>query len=255
MALNTIRQRMKRYEEQDIESIANEDDRQIIEILERIDKEYGLSEFLKSAIQIEKWCREKYGEKEIWERNLPNSNSKDEEEKKLGMALTAIRQKMKLYEGQDIESIANEDDRQTLKILERINKDYGLSSSLKNAIQIEKWCREKYGEKEIWKRNLPNSKSKDEEKKKLGQALIRIRQRMKQYEGQDIESISNKEDRQILEILKRIDKEYNPNAQKKKRLKAQALGEVGFGSDTKLCDEINSAMNKELKKDKDNQKS
>ncbi len=78
---------------------------------------------------------------------------------------------------------------------------------------------------------------------------------MKQYEGQDIESISNKEDRQILEILKRIDKEYNPNAQKKKRLKAQALGEVGFGSDTKLCDEINSAMNKELKKDKDNQKS
>ena len=79
---------------------------------------------------------------------------------------------------------------------------------------------------------------------------------MKQYEGQDIENITNKEDRQILEILERIDKEYNnPNVQEKKRLKAQALGEVGFGSDTKLCDEINSAMNKELKKDKDNQKS
>ena len=78
---------------------------------------------------------------------------------------------------------------------------------------------------------------------------------MKQYEGQDIESIADEEDRQILEILKRIDKEYNPNAQEKKRLKAQALGEVGFGSDTKLCDEINSAINKELKKDKDNQKS
>ena len=78
---------------------------------------------------------------------------------------------------------------------------------------------------------------------------------MKQYEGQDIENIANKEDRQILEILKKIDKEYNINVQEKKKLKAQALGEVGFGSDTKLCDEINSAINKELKKDKDNQKS
>ena len=78
---------------------------------------------------------------------------------------------------------------------------------------------------------------------------------MKQYKGQDIENIANKEDRQILEILKKIDKEYNINVQEKKKLKAQALGEVGFGSDTKLCDEINSAINKELKKDKDNQKS
>ena len=229
IALINIRQRMKRYEEQDIESIANEDDRQIIEILERIDKEYGLSEFLKSAIQIEKWCREKYGEKEIWERNLPNSNSKDEEEKKLGMALTAIRQKMKLYEGQDIESIANEDDRQTLKILERINKDYGLSSSLKNAIQIEKWCREKYGEKEIWKRNLPSAKSKDEKEKKLGMALNTIRQRMKRYEEQDIESIANEDDRQIIEILERIDKEYGLSKSLKNALKIESWCIKNYG--------------------------
>ena len=255
-ALATIRQRMKQYKGQDIENIANKEDRQILEILERIDKEYGLGKSLKNALKIENWCKENYGKKEIWERKLPRAYSKDEEEKKLGSALVTIRKKMKQYEGQEIENITNEEDRQILEILERIDKEYGLGESLKNALKIENWCKEKYGKKEIWKRKLPSSTSKDEEEKKLGRDLANIRKKMKQYEGQDIENITNKEDRQILEILERIDKEYNnPNVQEKKRLKAQALGEVGFGSDTKLCDEINSAMNKELKKDKDNQKS
>ena len=220
-------------------------------ILEELNKKQSLLNIQK----IENWCKEKYGEKEIWERKLPSKSKEDEEEKKLGTALGSIRQKMKQYEGQDIESITDKEDRQILEILERIDKDYGLSESLKNALKIENWCKEKYGEKEIWERKLPSVYSEDEEEKKLGQALSSIRKRMKQYKGQDIENIANKEDRQILEILKKIDKEYNINVQEKKKLKAQALGEVGFGSDTKLCDEINSAINKELKKDKDNQKS
>ena len=32
---------------------------------------------------------------------------------------------------------------------------------------------------------------------------------MKQYEGKEISQIQNKEDRQILEIIERLDKEYN----------------------------------------------
>ena len=89
----------------------------------------------------------------------------------------------------------------------------------------------------------------------MGKKLNALKTKAKKYKGKELAEIENEEDKQILEILERIDKEYNPNAQEKKKLKAQVLGEVGFGSDTKLCDEINSAINKELKKDKDNQKS
>lgn len=80
---------------------------------------------------------------------------------------------------------------------------------LKNALKIEKWCKENYGEKEIYERRLPNKCSSNEEEKKIGQALVNIRVKMKQYEGQEIADIQNEEDRQILEILERLDREYN----------------------------------------------
>ena len=116
---------------------------------------------------------------------------------------------MKQYEGQEIADIQNEEDREILEILERLDKEYGLGESLKNALKIEKWCKEKYGEKEIYERRLPNRRSSNEEEKKIGQALVNIRVKMKQYEGQEIADIQNEEDRQILEILERLDREYN----------------------------------------------
>ena len=208
-ALRTIRNKMNQYEGQEISNIQNEEDRKIYEILERLDKEYRLGESLKNALKIEKWCKEKYGEKEIYERRLPNRRSSNEEEKKIGQALVNIRVKMKQYEGQEIADIQNEEDRQTLEIISRLDKEYGLGESLKNTLKIEKWCKEKYGEKEIYERRLPSSTAENEEEKRLGIALKVLRKKMKQYEGQEIADIQNEEDRQILEILERLDREYN----------------------------------------------
>ena len=147
-------------------------------------------------------------EKEIYERRLPSTYAENEEEKKLGQALGNIRRKMKQYKGQEIADIQNEEDRQTLEILERLDREYGLGKLLKNALKIEKWCKENCGEKEIYERRLPSTIAEDEEEKKLGKVLNNIRRKMKQYEGQEIVNIPNREYREILEIINRLDKEY-----------------------------------------------
>ena len=56
---------------------------------------------------------------------------------------------------------------------------------------------------------MPSSKAENEEEKKLGNALRTLRIKMKQYEGQEIANIQNEEDKQILEIIDRLDREYN----------------------------------------------
>ena len=209
-ALAKLRWKMKQYKGQETSKIPNKENIQILEIINKLDKEYGLGESLKNALKIEKWCKEKFGEKERYERRLPSSMAENEEEKKLGQALNSIRSKiMKQYEGQEIADIKNEEDKKILEIINRLDKEYGLGESLKNALKIEKWCKEKYGEKDIYERRLPNKRAENEEEKRLGSALQNIRTKMKQYEGQEIADIPNEEDRQILEIIYRLDREYN----------------------------------------------
>ncbi len=59
------------------------------------------------------------------------------------------------------------------------------NTSLKNALKIENWCKEHYGEMPVWKRKLPSQTAKNEEEKRLGRALGNLRTKMKQYEGQE----------------------------------------------------------------------
>ncbi len=219
-ALATIRKKMKKYERQEISDIENEEDRRILEIIEILDRDYGLGRSLKNALEIENWCK-KYNEgKQMWERRLPSTSSKDEEEKRLGQALIAIRStKIKKYEGQKISSIGNEEDRRILGIIEILDREYGLGQSLKNALEIENWCKEHNSRKPIWERRLLNRFSKDKEEKRLGQALCNIRNKIKKYEGQEISKIENEEDRKILEIIERLDNEYNPKKAKLKDAK------------------------------------
>ena len=56
-------------------------------------------------LEIEKWCKDKFGDKEPWERKLPSTISPDEEERKLGETLNRIGQIIKKYEGIPIEQI------------------------------------------------------------------------------------------------------------------------------------------------------
>ena len=180
-----------------------------VEFEDEVDNSITRNTLLKNALKIEKWCKENYGEKEIYERRLPSSIAENEEEKKLGNALCTLRKRMKQYEDQEISNIQNEEDKEIFEIIERLDKEYGLGESLKNALKIEKWCKENYEEKEIYERRLPSSIAENDEEKKLGQALHNLRTKMRKYDGQEIANIQNEEDRNILEIIDRLDREYN----------------------------------------------
>ena len=217
--LHSLKQKMKKYEGEEISSITNEEDRNIVESIRKLDKEYayGVRQTyynLGQILEIENWCKENFGEKEKWERRLPSQNSKDEEEKRLARNLNKLRKNLQQYEGQEISSIANEEDRSIVEIIRRIDREYayGVKQTYHNVgtmLEIENWCKEKYGEKEKWERKFPSTKSKDEEEKRLAIALKNLMEDMEeQYEGQEISSISNEIDRNVVEIIRRLDKEY-----------------------------------------------
>ena len=193
-----------------MDEIENEEDRRIVEIVRNLDKEYGLSGSLKNALEIENWCKTNFGDKEIWNRSLPTSVAKDENEKRLGIALARLRQDiLKQYEEKELENIENMEHKEIVKLVRNLDKEYGLSGSLKNALEIENWCKTNFEDKEIWNRRLPNTHAKDENETRLGKALIGVRLRiLKQYEGKKLDEIENEEDRRTVEIVRRLDEEY-----------------------------------------------
>ena len=217
-----------------------------VELEDEVDDIVPKGKSLKNAIEIEEWCKEKYGDKKIWERNLPSSIAKDAYEKNLGQKLSYLRTKIKQYEGKQLEEIENEEDRQIVEIIKRLYKEYGLGDSLKNALEIEEWCKEKYGDKKIWERNLPSSIAKDAYEKNLGQKLSYLRTKIKQYEGKQLEEIENEEDRQIVEIIKRLDEEYNS-----KKLNARDIGIQGCNATQEKCKEAQNFLAKCIEKAKE----
>ena len=116
---------------------------------------------------------------------------------------------------------------------------------MKNALEIEEWCESTYGEKKICERSLPSRTSKDEYEKKLGKKLDSIRQKkMKQYEGVPIEEIENEEERRIVEIIRRLDEEYN-SRKRKRTSKEIAQASISSLTDIEMADREDVAL-KEL---------
>ena len=242
--LKHIRYVIKQYDGIPIEEIGNDEDRKIVEIVRNLDEEYGLGDSLKNALEIKEWCESTYGEKKIWERSLPNTQSKDEYEKSLGQRLRAIRVKIKKYEEKPIEEIENAEDRGIVEIIRNLDEEYGLGDSLKNALEIKEWCESTYGEKKIWERSLPSRTSKDEYEKKLGKKLSSIRTKIKQYEGIPIEKIENAEDKKIMEIVRYLDEEYN-SRKRKRTSKEIAEASISSLTDIEMSDREDATL-KEL---------
>ena len=241
-ALGTIRTKLKQYKGKELEKVEDEEDRKVLEIIKKLDEEYGLDQVLKNALEIENWCKVEYGDKKIWERSLPKSNAKNEDERRLGKALGTIRLKLKQYEGKKIEEVENEKDRKVLEIIKRLDEEYGLNQVLKNALEIENWCKENYEDKQLSERKLPTKSAKNEKEKRLGHALGNLRQKLKQYEGKELEEVENEEDRRILEVVRRLDAEYNPM---KKSRTAKEIAEASISS---LIDiEMSDREDQELK--------
>ena len=57
---------------------------------------------------------------------------------------------------------------------------------------------------------MPNRNAEDEEERKLANKLNKIRIKIiKKYEGKELSSIEDEEDRKIVEIIRMLDNEYN----------------------------------------------
>ncbi len=249
--LSFLRTKIKEYDGKPIEEIENEEDRRVVEIVRNIDEKYAYGpkqsrESLGIALQIEKWCEERYGDKEKWERSLPKSNSTDEYENTLGSKLKRLRVKIKdkEYEGKSLEEIENEVDRRIVEIVRNIDEKYAYGpkqsrANLGIALQIEKWCEERYGDKEKWERRLPNSNATDEYEKYLGVKLADLRKRIKKYEGKTIEEIENEVDKRIVEIVRRIDKEYNPRNRTSKEIARATISSL---TDPEMLDREDEAL-------------
>ena len=113
----------KRYEGISLEEIKDEDDREIVEIMRFLYKEYGLSKSLKNAIRIKKWCEEKYGDKPREERMLPRKTN-DKEEKQICETLRGLRRINDRYVGIDIEMIEDYEHREIAKIIDYLDENF-----------------------------------------------------------------------------------------------------------------------------------
>ena len=178
---------------------------EIIEIIEEIDKN-NISPYLSNARAIREWIEKSGGTKP------PSSKSKNEEEKRLGRALGAIRYKLiKSYK-----ILETEEERENfrkkhpeideiIEIIEEIDKN-NMSPYLSNARAIKEWIEKSGGTKP------PNSKSKNEEEKRLGRALGTIREYLKTYMRLETEEKREEfrkkhpEIDEIIEIIEEIDK-------------------------------------------------
>ena len=200
-----------------------------VELEDTVDGIPTIERSLKNALEIKEWCERTYREKKIWEKNLPSRGSKDEYEKSLAMKLKHIRYVIKQYDGIPIEEIGNDEDRKIVEIVKSLDEEYGLGDSLKNALEIKEWCESTYGEKKILERSLPNTQSKDEYEKSLGQRLRAIRVKIKKYEEKPIEEIENEDERGIVEIIRNLDEEYGLGDSLKNALEIKEWCERTYG--------------------------
>ena len=74
--LNSIRTKIKEYEGKPLEEIKNKEDRQIVEIIRKLDEEYKLGDSLKSALEIKEWCETTNEGKKIYERRCQVQHQK-----------------------------------------------------------------------------------------------------------------------------------------------------------------------------------
>ena len=175
-ALSTIREKfIKPYLqlETEDEKIKFENEhtelREILQIVNWID-ENNISPNLSNAIQIQEWMKGHTTTKP------PSGASKDEEERRLGLALTGIRRNLiNPYKTLQTEEEKNEFEakhpelQEVMQIIDEIDKN-NISPNLTNIKEIKKWMEQRETIKP------PTSNSKDDEEQRLGRALQYIKQ-------------------------------------------------------------------------------
>ena len=183
----------------------------------------------------------------------PSLNSKDEEEKRLGIALSIIRKYvLKPYEELETEEKREEYKRkypyfeEVKKIVDEIDRN-NMPIKLVQAKEIKKWMEERKTTKP------PSQTSKDEEEKRLGIVLSTIRQQvLKPYEKLETEEKREEYKRKYpyFEEATKIIDEIDSNRSKK--LDKLVEEDIEKREILKQAKELEANYQKQLKMKKDN---
>ena len=177
---------------------------EVLEIVNEIDRN-NISPYLINARAIKAWIEQSGGTKP------PSQTSKNEDERRLGIALNSIRRFKKSYI-----SLQTEEEREKFReehpeideVLEVINEidENNVHPYLKNARIIKEWVEKSKTMK------LPSRYSKDEEEKRLGELANNIRKNwIKPYMSLETEAERGKfreehpEIDEVLDIISKLD--------------------------------------------------
>ena len=183
---------------------------EVIRIIGEIDKNNITSKYLEGALKIREWMNKKNTTKP------PSSSSKNEEEKSLGKYLISIRsQLIKRYNDLKTEDEKREFERkhpeleEVMKIIEEIDKNNvrlkTQSSYYKNILKIKEWMEKNRTT------TPPSQRANEVEERKLGNALNKIRRRIKEYNALKTEEekeefkINNPEIEDVIEMVQEIE--------------------------------------------------
>lgn len=233
---------VKKYEGFPLENIQIRKEREIVRIIRQIDEQYkdargiiakdrGRKITLDNANGIEKWSKANGRQprtaiKGVKLAEKGEKETKEQEEIRWGGALSTIRNGiMKEYNGKALEEIENKRDREIIKIIRELDKEFEISRkkrSLNNAKGIEKWSKANGREPRIIKGikavKEGENETKEQEESRWGRALNYIRLYiMKEYEGKSLKEIVDETDRKIVEIIRQLDKQYEVEKEQKSK--------------------------------------
>jgi len=223
--LGSARRNIKRgiidqYEGKQLYEINDDVHRKVVGIMRKTESLYAYGDrqkhqLLGNALRIKKWCEDNFGDKEKWERRLPNSQSEDEEEKHYGDMLNNLKKKFSYQsDSKEQNEIDSRDKERILKILKKLDEEYAYGQQQKfqmlgNALQIEKWCEENFGDKEKWERRLPSSQSEDNEEITLSSLLNSLNSNiLTKYKGKEPDEIEDEVHRNVVAIIRKLEDEY-----------------------------------------------
>ncbi len=210
-ALSTIRTEIRKYNNLELKAKEKYIEEkpymlEVIGIVEEID-ENNVPIYVKNARAIQEWMKKN-------ERtNPPTVSSRNEEEKKLGRALSNIRTEIRKYNNLELkekEKYIKEKPYmlEVIETIEAIDRD-NIPIYVKNAREIKEWM------KRNERTNPPSSISKNEEEKKLGIELSTIRTEIRKYNNLELKEKEKyiKEKTymlEVIEIIEEIDRDNIP---------------------------------------------
>ena len=229
--LKTIRYNIVNlYEGIKIEEIEDKIDKEIVEIIRKIDRKYKIiinpkNKTLENIKELEKWCEENGRRPRkciegVKTTKIIEEETKEQKEARLGNVYRHVKLDIaKKYKGKKLEEIENKTIREIVKRIRQIDEKYKTKPNqekraLEDIAQIEQWCEENGRKPRRFIDGVNIAKKGEQESEE--QKEIKLRSKLqnirylyyKENEGKSLEEIEDEIIREIVKIIRQIDEKY-----------------------------------------------